>query len=139
MIVRVERSIPAPVAKVYAALVDPETIRSSVEGVESITPAGQNAFELRARGGIRARVTLAAVRPEESLTIGIEARSLAGSLKASVQVRLAPGAPDGTLIDCSGDLTVGGLLLALGSKGIENAARQAVGDFLSKLSARLTS
>jgi len=130
--------VPAPPDRVFAALTDPTMIRSCVDGLESMTPAGENAYDLRARPGLKGRMTFLESRPGESVAIAVEGKSLAGSLKGELRVRLLPKG-DGTLVEGSGDITVGGFLAALGPKMIESGGRRAVSDFFSKLSARLTS
>lgn len=130
--------VPAPPDRVFAALTDPAVIRSCIDGLESMTPAGENSYDLRARPGLKGRMTVLEARPAEALSVAVEGKSLAGSLKAQVRVRLRPEGA-GTRVDGSGDVTVGGFLSALGSKMIESGGRRAVADFFSKLSARLTS
>jgi carbon monoxide dehydrogenase subunit G len=130
--------VPASPDRVFAALMDPAMIRSCADGLESMTPAGENVYDLRARPGLKGRMTFLEARPGESVSIAVEGKSLAGSLKGELRVRLRPEGA-GTQVDGSGDVTVGGFLAALGPKMIESGGRRAVADFFSKLSARLTS
>jgi carbon monoxide dehydrogenase subunit G len=130
--------IPAPPDRVFAALTDPAMIQSCVDGLESMTPAGANVYDVRARPGLKGRMTFLESKPGESIALAVEGKSLAGSLKGELRVRLKPEGA-GTRIEGSGDVTVGGFLAALGPKMIETGGRKAVSDFFSKLSARLTS
>ena len=122
--------IAAPPAKVFAALTDPDVIRSCAEGLESMTPAGPNVYDLRAAKGLKGRLNVLEARPPEFLSLAVEGKSFGGSLKATLQMKLRP-VGGGTQVDGDGDVTVGGLLAALGSKMIEGGARRAVADFLS--------
>ncbi len=130
--------VPAPPDRVFAALTDPAMIRSCVDGLESMTPAGENVYDVRARPGLKGRMTFLEATPAESLALAVEGKSLAGSLKGQLRVRLRPEGA-GTRVEGSGDVTLGGFLAALGPKMVESGGRRAVADFFSKLSARLTS
>ncbi len=129
--------VPAAPDRVFAALTDPAVILDCVDGLESMTPAGGNAYDLRARPGLKGRMTVLEAKPAESLALAVEGRSLAGSLKAELRVRLRPEGA-GTRVEGSGDITLGGFLAALGPNMIASGGRRAVADFFSKLSARLT-
>ena len=129
--------IPAPPDRVFAALQDPETVRRCIDGCESMTPIGENLYEIRAKGGIKGTVHQTAAQPPESITLAIEGKTLAGSLKATVHLHLMAH-DGGTQLTGNGEVIVGGFLKALGSKLLESQARAALADFFAKLSAQLT-
>lgn len=140
---RIEFSHPlaADPARVYAALMDPSIIQRCIDGCESLTPAGDNTYATRLRvggAGVKGTVRLLSTQPGAALTLAIEAKGLPGSIKATVEMTLVDlGAA--TEVRGAGDVTVGGFAAALGSKIIENGAREAISDFFSKLSSQITS
>jgi carbon monoxide dehydrogenase subunit G len=138
MKVEFSERVAAPPAKVFAALTDPAMIRRCVDGLEEMTPAGENAYDIRAKRGLKGKVQMLSARPPEFLSLAVEGKSFGGSLKATVEVRLR-AKDGGTDVDGTGDVSVGGLLSALGSKLIESGTRKAMADFLSRLSRELTS
>lgn len=138
MILETSHQIPAPPEKVYAALNDPAVIQRCIDGCESMTPAGENAYEMKVKGGIKGRVQLLEARPPESLKLVVEGKTLGGSVKASVHLFLmAKG--DGTQVSGTGDVAIGGFLKALGSKILESQARGMLDEFYRRLSAQVTS
>jgi hypothetical protein len=131
--------LPATPDKVYSKVMDPDVIRRCIDGCESLTPVGENTFETVIRLGgakVKGRVQLLAAVPGESMTLVVEGKAFAGSVKASVKVRLAG---QGVETDVHGDseVTVGGLAAALGPKLLEDGARKAIADFYSRLAAEL--
>ena len=140
---RIEFSHPlaATPAKVYSALMDPSTVQRSIDGCESLTKIGENTYATQLRAGgasLKGTVRLLSSRPGEQVTVAIEGRGLPGSVKATVEMSLVD-LGHGTEVRGVGDVTVGGFAAALGSKIIENGARQAIGDFFSRLSSQITS
>ena len=130
----------APREKVYAALLDPETLKACVEGCESLTPAGPDGFDAVLRFGLlkmRGRVDVLDRVPPESLTLRIEGKGLPGSVRSSARIRLTEK-DGGTELAGEGDVVVGGLLAAAGAGLVDDTARRLLTDFYAKLAARLS-
>jgi carbon monoxide dehydrogenase subunit G len=133
--------LPATPDRVYAALLDPETVRRCIKDCERLSPIGTDVYEAKVGTGlasIKGRVRLTAARPGESMTLTIEGKGLPGSVTATMTVRLlAQGGQ--TEVRGEGEISVGGLAAALGPKMIESGAQAAIADFYQKLAAQLTS
>jgi len=141
--VRIEFShqLAAVPAQVYRALMDPSIIQRSIDGCETLTPAGENTYATRLQVGgasVKGTVRLLSTRPEEALTLAIDAKGLPGSIRATLEMTLI-GRGAGTEVRGAGEVTVGGFAAALGAKIIENGAREAISDFFSRLSSQITS
>jgi carbon monoxide dehydrogenase subunit G len=135
--------LAAPREKVYAALTDPETLKACIEGCETLTPAGPDAYEATLKvwfaaikGSYKGRVELKDPVPPESLTIHIEGKGLPGFVRSVARVKLAEK-DGGTELVGDGDVTVGGLIAAVGSRLVEAAAKKLLSDFFTRLAARL--
>ena len=135
--------LKAPREKVYAALLDPETLKACIEGCESLTPSGPDGFDAVLKVGIAAmkgvykgRVEIRDRVPPESLTLKIEGKGAPGFVRSSAKVRLSEK-DGGTELVGEGEAVVGGLIAAIGSRLVEVAAKKLLTDFFTKLAARL--
>ena len=97
-----EYRIPAPRDKVWAALNDPEILKASLPGCQTLErdPEGELAATVVAKvGPVRAKfkgqVTLSDLNPPESYKISGEGKGgAAGFAKGGAEVRLAEDGPD---------------------------------------------
>ncbi len=139
-----ETLIAAPRQAVWQALNDPAVLARCIDGVESLTKAGDDRFDgvLNARvGPVRARftgaVTLSDLDPPNGYTISGEGKGgVAGFARGSAKVRLADE-DGGTRLSYDVSSNVGGKLAQLGSRLIEGAARGYADSFFARLKAEL--
>jgi carbon monoxide dehydrogenase subunit G len=134
-----EERIGAPRARVWEALNDPEALRQSIPGCQSLDR--EAADRLRAVvevkiGPIGARfnsvVTLSQIQPLHSYVLTAEGQGgTVGSAKSHIRVHLADD-PDGTLLSYEVDAQVGGRLAQLGGPLIDATARQLAGKFFKR-------
>ena len=133
------RTIAAPPAVVWAALLDPEVLRAAVPGCEAMegSPAeGFKATVVQKVGPVKARfqgaVTLSGMVEPESLTLtGEGSGGVAGFARGAAQVRLEP-VPEGTRLHYQVEAKVGGKLAQLGSRIIDGFARKMADDFFAR-------
>jgi len=131
--------LKAPREKVYAALLDPETLKACIEGCESLTPSGPDGFDAVIRFGIVKIKGCAEILhriPPESLTLRIEGKGLPGSLRSDSRIRLTEK-DGGTKLVGEGEVVMGGLLAAAGPHLVEDTAHKMLTKFYTKLAARL--
>jgi uncharacterized protein len=139
-----EQKIAASRQKVWEALNDPEVLRQSIPGCQSLTkePDGRLSAVVAVKiGPIGARfagvVTLSDLDPPNGYTITGEGQGgMAGSAKGGAKVRLAD-APEGTLLSYEVDAEVGGRLAQLGGPMIDATAKQLAGKFFEQFGAIL--
>ena len=131
-----------PPGKVWATLLDPESLRAVIPGCESLESTGQNAYRIVARigvGPVRGSFTTDArftdlIEPR-SMTLRIEASGPLGSSRGAGDVRLeAEGA--GTRVHYNYGVDLSGKIAAVGSRMIEGAARVLIGAFFEALARR---
>ncbi|HLW27745.1 MAG TPA: carbon monoxide dehydrogenase subunit G [Kiloniellales bacterium] len=137
-----EQRIPAPRSVVWEALNDPEVLKASIPGCESLERnESGDGFDAKVRakvGPVNARfggtVVLSDIVPPESYTISGEGKGgSAGFAKGSAKVQLTEEGSD-TLLSYTVDARVGGKLAQLGSRLIDGTARKMADDFFTRFS-----
>jgi carbon monoxide dehydrogenase subunit G len=134
-----EYRIPAPRDKVWAALNNPETLKASLPGCESLEKTGDNQFAatvVAKVGPVKAKfngnVALSNLNPPESYTIAGEGKGgAAGFAKGGAEVRLAEDGADTTVLRYTAKADVGGKLAQLGSRLIDGTAKKMADEFFS--------
>ncbi len=134
-----EYRIPASRDKVWAALNDPETLKASIPGCESLERTGDDAFTAKVVakvGPVKAKfggdVKLSNINPPESYTISGEGKGgAAGFAKGGADVKLADDGEGGTILTYTAKADVGGKLAQLGSRLIDGTSKKMADEFFS--------
>ncbi len=134
-----ETIIPAPRAAVWQALNDPEVLRQSIPGCETITKTSDTEFTAKVvakvgpvKASFTGAVTLSDIDPPNGYRISGEGKGgAAGFAKGGAVVRLED-APEGTKLIYTVDAQVGGKLAQIGSRLIEGTARSLSADFFQR-------
>lgn len=134
-----ETQIAASRQAVWQGLNDPEILRQSIPGCESLEKTGDNAFKaiVSSRiGPIAARfsgtVRLSDLDPPNGYTLtGEGAGGAAGSAKGVARVRLED-AGGGTRLVYDVDAQIAGKLAQIGSRVVEAAAKMLAGQFFER-------
>jgi carbon monoxide dehydrogenase subunit G len=138
-------AIPASPELVWAALNDPDILRSCIPGCETLVKSGDTDFEGAARikvgpvsATFRGKVSLAELDPPHRLVLKGEGQGgVAGFAKGNAEVLLTP-AEGGTQLAYTAKANVGGKLAQIGQRLIDGAAKQIADDFFKRFSAALT-
>jgi hypothetical protein len=139
-----ERRIAAPRQAVWNALNDPEVLRASIPGCESLEKQSDTAMRATASvkiGPISARfngnVQLSDMDPPNGYTISGEGQGgVAGFAKGGAKVNLADDGA-GTLLRYEVHAQVGGKLAQLGARLVDASAKQMADQFFDRFSARV--
>jgi carbon monoxide dehydrogenase subunit G len=131
-----EYRIPASRDQVWAALNDPDTLRASLPGCETLEKISDREFAatvVAKVGPVKAKfngnVTLSNLNPPESYTISGEGKGgAAGFAKGGADVRLAEDG-DVTVLTYAAKADVGGKLAQLGSRLIDGTAKKMADEF----------
>ncbi len=131
-----EQIVPAPRQAVWEALNDPEVLKASVPGCESIDKTGENEYAVLmvARVGpvsakFRGKLTLSDIKPPESYSLAFEGQGgAAGFAKGGASVRLAEQGVE-TRLSYDVKANVGGKLAQIGSRLVDAAAKKVADDF----------
>ncbi|MDH4441023.1 MAG: carbon monoxide dehydrogenase subunit G [Rhizobium sp.] len=135
--------IEAPVDAVWRALNDPEILRQSIPGCESLektSETGMVAKVVLKIGPIKAKfegsVELQNLNPPHSYTISGEGKGgLAGFAKGGADVSLESDGPSATVLTYVVKAEVGGKIAQLGSRLIDSTSKKLAAEFFSNFSA----
>ncbi|MCC7426817.1 MAG: carbon monoxide dehydrogenase subunit G [Alphaproteobacteria bacterium] len=140
-----ERRIPAPRQKVWDALNDPEVLKASIPGCQTIER--QSPTELTATVGLKlgpmqvrfnGKVTLSEIDPPNGYTISGEGQGgVAGFAKGGAKVALADAEDGGTLMRYSVSAQVGGKMAQLGARLIDSTAKSMADQFFERFAAQV--
>ena len=139
-----ERLIPAPLDKTWTALNDPEVLKASIAGCESLERDGDDGFTALVAvkvGPVSARfkgnLKLTNVQPPSGYTINFDGQGgVAGFGKGSADVMLAEEGAQ-TRLAYTARAQVGGKMAQIGSRLIDAAAAKMTADFFDAFEARL--
>jgi carbon monoxide dehydrogenase subunit G len=131
----------APRQRVWEALNDPDILRASIPGCQSLERGADDRYTATVQvkvGPIDARfkaaVSLVDLNPPSGYTLLLEGSGgIAGSAKGSAKVRLSEDG-GGTLISYEVEAQIGGRMAQLGGPIIDATAKQLAGKFFSRFS-----
>ena len=137
-----EREIAAPRQVVYDALNDPEVLKESIPGCETVERTSDTSFTAKVAlkvGPVKAKftgdVSLEDLNPPESYSlVGKGKGGPAGFASGRANVALAEQ-NGGTLLSYTVDVEIGGKIAQLGSRLIDGTANRLSGEFFDKFSA----
>jgi carbon monoxide dehydrogenase subunit G len=135
--------LPVPLQTAWDALNDPAVLQRCIPGCESITAAGDNAYEVAltaAVGPVKARfkgrMELTDIVPPTSYRLNFDGQGgAAGFGKGTAQVQLAPEGPTVTRLSYTAHAQVGGKLAQIGSRLVDGAARKLADEFFQRFAA----
>jgi len=140
-----EQLIAAPRGRVWEALNDPEILRNSIPGCQTLEKQASDHFSAVVEvkvGPIGARfkgdVTLTDLNPPDGYTLNLKGNGgIAGSAKGAAKVQLLE-ADGGTLVKYQVDAEVGGRMAQLGGPIIDATAKQLAGKFFTRFGQEVT-
>ena len=136
--------VPAPQAKVWAALNDPEILKACIPGCQSLemsSPTDMTATVVVKVGPVKAtftgKVILSDLDPPNGYRISGEGSGgVAGFAKGGASVKLSPDGPNATNLHYTVDAQIGGKLAQLGGRLIDSTAKKLAGEFFEAFAAR---
>lgn len=141
-----EERIEAPIAKVWAALNDPDVLKACIPGCESLEKKSDTQLSATVAlkiGPIKARfageVELQNLKPPHSYTIAGEGKGgIAGFAKGGADVVLKEDGADATLLTYTAKADVGGKIAQLGSRLIQSTSKKLAGQFFSEFNKKVS-
>jgi len=137
-------SFPGPPQKVWDLLLDPESLRACIPGVETLTETSPDHWDAVMRVGVAAikgtykgKVAIVDKQPPSGYTLEVEGSGGPGFVKGSAKIFLEPDG-DNTRVRVDGDGQVGGMLAGVGQRMLPGVAKMLMNQFFECLIGKLT-
>jgi 2-furoyl-CoA dehydrogenase large subunit len=135
-----EATVNAPAERVWAMLLDPETLRAVIPGCHSVQKISDTHFRADVTIGIgpvkgryRADVKLRDLDPPHAVTLGGSAEGALGFGGGEGRITLVPTGNGGTSIRYVYEAAIGGKVASIGGRLLDGAARVIIGQFFAAL------
>jgi uncharacterized protein len=128
-------TFPGPPQKVWDLLLDPESLRTCIPGVESLTETSPDHWDAVMKVGVAAikgtykgKVAIVDKHEPDTYTLQIEGSGGPGFVKGNAQISLHPEG-EATLVKVEGDGQVGGMLAGVGQRMLPGVAKMLMNQF----------
>ena len=131
--------------QVWDLLLDPESLRTCIPGVESLTETSPDHWDAvlkvgvaAIRGTYKSKVAIAEKQPPTEYTLLVEGSGGPGFVKGSAKIMLEADG-EGTRVRVEGDGQVGGMLAGVGQRMLPGVAKMLMNQFFECLIGKLQS
>jgi carbon monoxide dehydrogenase subunit G len=138
-------TVRAPIADVYAALVDPAVLVRTIPGCERLEQTGADSYRTTVTAGVAAikgsfagQVKLSDQRPPAGLTLHASGAGVPGTVEAVARLALRDGGDGSTVVEYDADATIGGMIGGVGQRVLAGVARRSAADFFAAVDRELT-
>jgi len=140
-----QQILPVAQAQAWEALNNIDLLKESIPGCESITPTGENLYEVlitAAIGPVKAKfkgkLQLENMQAPTSYTLRFDGQGgAAGHGKGSADIRLEAAGPHSTVLHYTAHATVGGKIAQIGSRLVDMAAQKMATEFFETFNTKL--
>jgi carbon monoxide dehydrogenase subunit G len=143
--VKGEARLSAPRSRVWATLLDPESIKACLPGVQRFEPAGEDQWDATVvvgvagiKGSYAGKVTLADQQPETSYRLSAEGSGGGNRIRGSAVITLSDEPDGGTLIAWDGEAHIAGTLAMVGQRLFQPAAKMMADQFFRCMGSKVT-
>ena len=137
-------TFPGPPQQVWDLLLDPDSLRQCIPGVESLTETSADHWDAVLKVGVAAikgtykgKVAIVDKDAPNAYTLQIEGSGGPGFVKGSARVSLEPDG-DATKVTVNGDGQVGGMLAGVGQRMLPGVAKMLMNQFFECLVAKMS-
>jgi uncharacterized protein len=138
-------TFPGQPQQVWDLLLDPESLRQCIPGVETLTETSPDHWDAVMKVGVAAikgtykgKVAIVDKEPPNGYTLQVEGSGGPGFVKGSAKITLEPSG-DATSVKVDGDGQVGGMLAGVGQRMLPGVAKMLMNQFFECLIGKLTS
>jgi carbon monoxide dehydrogenase subunit G len=143
--VKGQARLPAPRSKVWATLLNADTLRQCLPGCQQFNEVGPSQWEATLsiglagiKGTYKGRVQISDAQPESSYRLSVEGSGSGNRLRGSALITLSDDGGGGTVVDYDGDAQIAGTLAAVGQRLFEPAARMMADQFFRCMGSKVS-
>ena len=132
-------TFPGQPQQVWDLLLDPESLRQCIPGVETLTETGPDHWDAVMKVGVAAikgtykgKVAIVDRQPPLNYTLQVEGSGGPGFVKGTAKITLEPSG-DSTSVKVEGDGQVGGMLAGVGQRMLPGVAKMLMNQFFECL------
>ena len=132
--------VPHPVEHVWAALLDPRVLVTTIPGCEKLEATGENAYAMTVTAGVAAikgtyagSCALSDLKEHESLVMTLRGSGGPGTVDAVVDVGFDDLGDGGTRISYAADATVGGMVGGVGQRMLASVSKRMAAEFFGNV------
>jgi carbon monoxide dehydrogenase subunit G len=136
-------TFPGPAEKVWDLLLDYESLRNCIPGVESLTETSPDHWDAVMKVGVAAikgtykgKVAIVDKQQPQAYTLEVEGSGGPGFVKGTAKISLEPDG-EGTRVKVDGDGQVGGMLAGVGQRMLPGVAKMLMNQFFDCLKGRM--
>jgi carbon monoxide dehydrogenase subunit G len=137
-------TFPGPPQQVWDLLLDPDSLRTCIPGVESLTETSADHWDAVMKVGVAAikgtykgKVGIVDKDAPNTYTLQVEGSGGPGFVKGSARVTLEPDG-DATRVKVDGDGQVGGMLAGVGQRMLPGVAKMLMNQFFECLVSKMS-
>jgi len=134
-------TIKAPRELVYQLMIDPNILQRCMPGCQSLEADGDDSFKMTLKAGVGSikgvfmgSIKLDEMREPEHNKMTVDAKGSPGFLKGEGSIDLVE-LNEGTLVNYSGDVNVGGTIAGVGQRMVQSTAKMMAGQFFAAIEA----
>jgi len=134
-------TIKAPRELVYQLMIDPKILQRCMPGCQSLEADGDDSFKMTLKAGVGSikgvfmgSIKLDEMREPEHNKMTVDAKGSPGFLKGEGSIDLVE-LNEGTLVNYSGDVNVGGTIAGVGQRMVQSTAKMMAGQFFAAIEA----
>jgi uncharacterized protein len=138
-------TFPGNTEQVWDLLLDPESLRQCIPGVETLTETSPDHFDAVMRVGVAAikgtykgKVAIVDKTAPTGYTLQVEGSGGPGFVKGTAKITLEPNG-DSTAVKVDGDGQVGGMLAGVGQRMLPGVAKMLMNQFFECLIGKASS
>ena len=127
--------------RVFQALTNPTVLQKCIPGCQELEKTGENQYNARLSAGVgpvkgvfTATITLKDIVAPSNFTLVVEGKGQPGFVKGTGVLTLTEDG-DGTLIQYSGDVNIGGMIAGVGQRMLQATGNLLAGRFFNAMGA----